>query len=350
MLLIVVVSNGVLAEAQLIGGRYAAGWLAMPPSAAAAALGGWRIDAGDKDPALAIWNPSSLNPNTDRVAHAAQVFLPTGASRSILAGGARLERWKLDAGAHLQFVDYGDFEGRDEAGNATADFSAKGYSLGVSASRAIAERLRVGLGVMAVGERIEEFGAFGLGLSGGLHYLTDSSGRTTIGVQFQNLGLMMNPLTDVRDPLPLDFSIGFARRLRYLPLRFGVMYRKIDRWNLLYDDPTTRDDNTILGGESTERSATARTLDNFGRHLALNAELLLGQRETVRLRAGYDRQRQREGQVRELRSLAGFSVGLGIHTRRWSLDYGHTIQHRAGGANHLSLLVDFTPGARRGGA
>ena len=337
-------------QAQIIGGRYASGWLVLPPSAATTALAGWQINPDSDDPALANFNPASLNAATDRVLHVGQDFFPAGIARSILAGGAHVDRLDIDAGATLQYVNFGDFTGRDEGGNLTADFRALGYALSLQASRDLAPRLRVGVGLTALGERIDTYSAFGLSLSGGLLYQTDTTGLTVVGVQFQHLGRMLNQLTDEVDPLPLDLSIGFSRRLRYLPLRFGILYRKLDRWNLLYDDPATRDDNTILSGGPTERSAAARGLDNFGRHLSINGELLLGKREVVRLRAGYDRQRQQENKVRDLRSLAGFSFGAGVHTRRWRLDYGHTVQHRAGGANHLSLLVDFTPGPRRGGS
>ena len=337
---------GTAAQAQIIGGRYGGGWLALAPTASTTALGGWRVDDAGAEPALALWNPASLNAETDAVVQVGQDFLPTGVGRSVLAGGRHLGRWGLDGGAHVRYIGFGDFVGRDEAGNRTADFRAQGFSVGVSAARALAPRLRVGVGIAYVGEQIETYRANGLGLSAGLIYRPDTSDLTQIAVQVQNLGLMFDPLADRRDALPLDLSVALVRRLRYLPLRFGVTYRKLDRWNLLYDDPATRDDATVLGGEPSERSTASRVLDNLGRHLGANAELLLGSRGNFRLRFGYDRQRQQENKIRELRGLSGFSVGAGVRTRRWSLDYGHLFQHRAGGSNHLTLALDFRPAPR----
>ena len=337
---------GRLAAQSIVGGRYAYGWLALPPSAALTGLGGWQLVDDARDPAVAQFNPASLNTETHRVVHVGQDFLPTGVGRSFVGAGRRFERWGIDGAANLQYVGFGDFVGRDEAGARTVDFSAQGFTFGVSAAREVFERLRVGAGLHFVSQGIEAYNSFGVAVSGGAIYAPDTTGRTLVGLQFANVGVMLNNFDDGREPLPADVSIAVSRRLKYLPLRFGVRYRSLNRWNLLYDDPARRDDGNIFGQEQTERSALARGLDNLGRHLGLNAEIGLGKREVIQLRFGFDRQRQAEGKAGEFNSLAGFSYGLGVNTRRWQLNYGHTQQHRAGGAHHLSLLLDFAPTAK----
>ena len=337
------------AAAQVVGGRYAFGMLELPPSATVSGLGGWQLRSDSRDPAVAQFNPSALSTSSDGVLHVGQDFLYAGVGRSSLGFGQRVERLGIDAAAHLQYVGFGDFVGRDVAGVETGDFSVRGVQVGVSASREVFERLRVGAGVSGVQQQIESYKAFGLSFSGGLTYLPDSSGRTVIGLQFRHLGTMVNDFGAASEPLPIDVSIGFSRRLKYLPLRFGLLYRKLDRWNLLYDDPARRDQGGF-GEAPTERSSLSRGLDNFGRHLAANLELGLGRRETIRLRLGYDRQRQTEnlveGREGNYPSLAGFSAGLGVDFRRGQVNYGYRVQHQGGAANHLTLLVDLRPGER----
>ena len=336
-------------DAQVIGGRYAYGFLRLPVNASTTALGGWRLVDDARDPALAQWNPASLNRRTDRVVHLGQDFVSAGVTRSSLAGGLRLDRYGIDAAAHLQYVGFGDFTGRDEAGVRTGDFAVRGYTAGVTAAREVFERLRVGAGLSVVHQQIESFGALGISLSGGLIYAPDTSGRTLIGLQFQHLGTMVSDFGDGREPLPTDVSLALTRRLKYLPLRFGIVYRKLDRWNLLYDDPDRRDAGGF-GEAPTERSALSRGIDNFGRHLGFNVELGLGAAEAFRLRVGYDRQRQAEGLVEgrdgNYPSLAGFSGGLGFDFRRGQVNYGYRVQHQGGGGNHLTLLLDLSPPPR----
>ena len=337
------------ADAQIIGGRYAFGFLALPPSATQSGLGGWQLREDSRDPSVAQFNPAGLSAATDGVIHLGQDFMYAGVGRSSLAAGKRIERFGVDAAAHLQYVGFGDFTGRDVMGVETGDFRVSGLNVGVSAAREVFERLRVGAGVSFVQQQIESYDAFGLSLSGGLVYSPDSSGRTLIGLQFQHLGTMVNDFGAASEPLPIDVSVGLSRRLKYLPVRFGLLYRKLDRWNLLYDDPDRRDQGGF-GEAPTERSSLARGLDNFGRHLAANVELGLGRREALRLRIGYDRQRQTEGLVEgregNYPSLAGFSAGLGVDFRRGQVNYGYRVQHQGGAANHLTLLVDLSPGER----
>ncbi len=342
------VLGGALREArgQIVGGRYAFAWLDDAPSAQSTALGGWAIRSDARDPALALWNPAALNANADKVVHLGQDLRPGGVGRSTLVGARRFERLGgFDAAAHVQYVGYGDFEGRTPGGIPEGSFRASDYAVGASLAKHIDERLHLGLSLVVVGGSIAEYNSFGLGVSAGVLYTPDSAQQTIWSLQLRNAGVAIDRYADQRDPLPLNLSAGVSKRLAYLPLRVGVLYRHLDRWNLLYDDPDNREP-TNLFEEPSERSDASLWFDNFSRHLSLNGELYLGRAEVVQVRFGYDHQRQREGKVGGSRSLAGFSYGLGLNFRRFQLDYGHGVQHLGGGPHHISILLDFAPGER----
>jgi len=316
-------------------------WLATSPSAQATGLSGWQLKISGRDPALAAFNPAMLNAETRGVAHVSQDFLRAGASRSLVAGAGYLKKFEVEVGGTLQYVGFGDFVGRDERGVQTGDFNAREYAAGLAFAKTLDERVRVGIQLGVLGGSLEQFSSFGAFVSAGITYSPDTAGRTLLALQLQNAGVLFNSYTEQRDPLPSALSLGLSRRLRYLPLRVGLLYRRLDRWDILYDDPDRQDMTSFLGEDPEERSDVSRTLDNFARHLSLNAELSLGKKEVVQLRVGYDHQRQREAKVNEFLSLAGFSYGLGINLRRFRLDYGHGIQHLGGGPHHVGLLFDF---------
>ena len=332
---------------QVLGGRYAYSFLEQSPTAAAAGLAGFSLRQDGRDPAIAQFNPALLNTNTADIIHASQDFYPAGTGRSIVSYGRQLgEKKIIDVSANLHYASFGDFEGRDEAGVATGTFSANEYAFGLSAAHQLADRVRVGATLQLLGGSIESFNSFGAAVSAGLTYTPDSTGLTVWGVQMRNAGYIINGYTEQQDPLPFNISVGVSRRLKYLPLRFGVLYRRIDRWNILFDDPDRRESDGFLSSEPVERGGASLWFDNFGRHFSFNAELYLGKKEVIQLRAGYDHQRQREAKVNEFRSLAGFSFGLGLNLRKFRLDYGRTVQHIAGGTNHLGVLIDLNPGSR----
>lgn len=340
------------AGAQSLGGDYGFAWLLSAPSAQASGLGGWQLRTDGRDPALAAWNPAALNAQTSSVLHASHDFLPTGAGRSIAAGGYRLDRFGgLDLAATVQFVGFGELEGRDVGNNATGAFKAREYAVSVAAAKHFDDRLHLGVQLSLIGGSIDTYGSTGAAVSAGAMYTPDSARRTVIGFQVQHAGYVWDDYadeSDVAQPTPLTASVGISRRLRYLPMRVGILYRRLDRWDLLYDDPARRDEGSLLSGEVSERGAASETLDNLARHFALNAEFYIGRGEVLQVRAGYDHQRQREGRVGNFRSLAGFSYGVGVNLRRVRLDFGRTVQHLAGGSTHVGLLVDFAPGSPAG--
>ncbi len=331
---------------QVLGGRFAYSWLQQSPSAANAGLAGWSLRLDGRDPANAQFNPALLNTNTADVIHVSQDFYPAGTGRSIVSYGRQLGEKKLDVSANLQYAGFGEFEGRDEAGVLTGSFNAREYALGVSAAHQLADRVRVGANLHLIGGNIESFNSFGAAVSAGLTYQPDSAGLTVWGVQMHHAGYVIDGYTEQQDPLPFSMSVGVSRRLKYLPLRFGILYRNLDRWDILYDDPDRRESDGFLSSEPIERGAASLWIDNFSRHLSFNAELYLGKKEVIQLRAGYDHQRQREMKVGEFRSLAGFSFGFGVNLRKFRFDYGRTVQHIAGGTNHIGFLIDLNPGAR----
>ena len=328
-------------DAQVLGGQFAHAWLSAAPTAQTTGLAGWQLRLDGRDPGLVNFNPATLNANTDRVVHLSQEFYAGEINRSALAAGLHVDRWDIDAGLTVRYVDYGDFEGRDFRGERTADFNARDYAIGGAFAKTLNERVRVGAQLQLIGGSLEQYNSLGAAVSAGLTYTPDSAQRTVWGVQAQHAGYLWNQLTEQNDPLPFELSVGVSRRLAYLPLRFGILYRRLDRWDLLYDDPDRRESTVLIGDDDAERGAASEFLDNLARHFAFNAELYLGKKEVVQLRVGYDHQRQRELRLAEARSLAGFSFGFGLNLRRVRIDYGRGIQHLGGGTNHLGLLVDF---------
>ena len=144
----------------------------------------------------------------------------------------------------------------------------------------------------------------------------------------------------VKEHIPFEIQIGVSKRLKYLPLRLSVIMHNLQRWNILYDDPNTEEDTSIFGDFVTGNN-TNPEVDNFFRHFIFNLEFLLGKRETLRLRAGYNHLRKKELSVENFRSLAGFSFGFGIRIKKFQIDYGHSVYHLAGGTNHFGISTNL---------
>jgi len=331
-----------------VGGIAAYEFLNLPNSATVAAMGGHHIALLDDDLSLALRNPSLLNKRMDKRAALSHAFHPAGISNSSLAYATYREKQRLTFQAGLQYVSYGgDLTRRDNTGTAQGTFSASDYALTIGAARNFDNRLSVGANLKVVSSQLAGYNSIGLATDLAVHY-RDTSGLFGISILARNAGRQLTKYDDVsgQEPMPFELQIGINRELRYLPFRFSLVYRYLDRWNVLFDDPDTENQTLFatFGEEESARGAGAVFLDNLARHFVFNGELLIGKARNLRLRFGYNHGLNRELRLTDFRSAAGLSFGFAFRTRRFSIAYGRSTYHLGGGINQLGL--DFGLGGR----
>ena len=317
---------------QPTGGTAAYQFLNLPTSAAAAALGGHHIAVMDDDLSLAARNPALLNARMHRRAALSHGFVPAGISNSYLGYALHRPELKMTFQAALQYTGYGsDLVRRDNTGADQGTFSAGDAALILGASRTIEGRINVGANLKVINSQLAGYGSLAVGFDAGVHY-QDTSGLFQISLVARNFGRQLTTYDEVsgREPMPFELQVGIARELRYLPFRFSVTYRYLDRWNVLYDDPDQETGlllTTFGADELQERGAGSIFFDNFARHFVFGGELLLGKRRNFRARVGYNHGLRRELRRTDFRSAAGYSFGFAFQTRRFGVEYGRTIYH-----------------------
>jgi len=328
------------AQAQ-VGGLFAYEFLNLSPSARVAALGAAHIAVADDDVNLASGNPALLNAAMHQQLSFSHAFHLAGVQHGYAAMALHQPRWKTTFHAGIQYADYGDFDLTNEFGEVEGTFSANEYAFTVGAGRQIYERISAGANLRFVSSQLETYRSAGLVGDLALLY-EDTASRFSATLVLRNMGGQLTAYAPGNaEPLPFEMQAGIARRLKHLPLRFSVIYRFLDRWNILYDDPNAKEDNFLLNDTPTERSRSSIWLDNFFRHFVFNAELLLGARDNFRLRAGYSHLLRQELSEADYRSFAGFTFGLGIKINRFRLDFGRTNFHIGGGVNQLSIATNL---------
>ncbi|TXF91366.1 type IX secretion system protein PorQ [Neolewinella aurantiaca] len=331
-----------------VGGISAYEFLNLPNSATVAGMGGHHIALMDDDLSLATRNPSLLNPMMHQRAALSHAFHPAGISNSSLAYGHHSNKLDLTFQGGLQYASYGgDLVRRDNTGQSTGTFSASDFALHAGVARSFENRLSVGANLKLISSQLAGYNSIGLGMDLAVHY-KDTSGLFGITLLARNAGRQISTYDELsgNEPLPFELQIGINKQLRHLPFRFSIIYRYLDRWNVLYDDPDAENESIFLafGEEETQRGAGAVFLDNLARHFVFNGELMIGKQRNLRLRAGYNHGLRRELSLSDFRSGAGYSFGFAFRTRRFSVAYGRTTYHLGGGVNQLGL--DFGLGKR----
>lgn len=324
-----------------LAGKHVFEFLSLPSSARTSAMAGQVIGVMDDDVSLGLQNPASLNPLMHNRLSVAHNFHFADIQNGSVSYGRTLASRGINAHASVQYIHYGTFQYADEYGVADGTtFSAAETAFTVGASKKIADRLIAGVNMKGVFSRLENYSASGLATDIGLNYLTDSS-RTVISFLIRNAGTELTTYNGVRYGLPLDIQIGITRRLKHLPFRFSIIAHQLHKGNIRYDDPNKAPE-TDLFGQEIKQSKVSEIIDNVFRHVLINGEFMLGRNQNLRIRGGYNHLRRRELSLASFRSLAGFSLGVGIKAAMFRLDYGVGYHHLVGATNHITISTDLS--------
>ncbi|MBK8879746.1 MAG: type IX secretion system protein PorQ [Haliscomenobacter sp.] len=332
-------------RSQLIGGRSTFAFLGLPASGRIAALGGSLISVADDDVNLGLGNPALLNPKMHRQLAFNHSFFTGGSQFGYAAYGHHLPNLAATFQLGVKYINHGEIEATDIFFQEQGIFKVKETAIVLGGAFALDERIQVGANVRFISSTLADLQSVGLAADIGMLY-QDTSRKLAVGIVLTHLGTQLSTYSgnpDLREPLPFEMQLGLSKQLRYLPFRFSLVYRDLQRWNVLYDDPNQENGTLFIGDGDTskEPGKFGRQVDNFFRHLVFSGELLLGARENFRLRAAYDHRLRKELTAQGFGSAAGFSFGAGVKISRFRLDYGRSNYHLAGGINHFSISTNL---------
>jgi hypothetical protein len=305
-----------------IGGKRTFSFLALPPNAQVAAMGGIQVTAASPQAAALAGNPALLPPGqhqqasfsfTDYLADVSQHALHYVSARP--GKGA----W----GFGLSYLGYGELIQTDEAGRETGTFSASDYVLGLTRAYTIAP-FTLGITAKVAVSGIAEYKAVAL--------LTDLGGvfrhpekDLVLGLTLRHIGYQVKSFDGrQREPMPFELQAGISYKPEHMPFRFFFTAQQGQQFDIVYPDTTAQ--------SAGSRPSLA---DKLARHMVLGGELLLG--KNLDLRLGYNHLRRRELGGAEAPGAAGFSMGLALRLRGFQLDYAHGFYHQAAGSNFFTL-------------
>ncbi len=335
-LLLLVGTTPANVAAQVTGGRHSFRFLALSPSARVTALGGALLTVRDDDVALAAFNPAVLNPAMGGRLTLQHNFLLAGVQHSYAAYAHHWGAVETTLHAAVQHVGYGDIPMADEFGNIQGQVRAAETAFTLGAARPLSPKWSLGLNVRFALSALDLYRASALSADVGVLY-EDTVGLFSAAAVVRHAGTQIRRYADLREDLPFDLQVSISKRLRYLPFRLSIVAHHLHRWDIRYDDPALRPRRTGVFTGSDDPAAGNPAIDNLFRHLIFNGEFLLGPKESFRLRLGYNHLRRRELTVRNFRSWAGFSAGVGFRVSRFRVDFGYASYHIAGGIVHFGL-------------
>jgi len=324
-----------------IGGKNVYGFLNLPTSARTTALGGAQIAVTDHEVSFAMLNPAVLQEETSGQASLSHQFHFADIQHTQVDYGFSVKKPRIFAHVGWTQMYYGQFQYADITGNRdNTTFQAAESALTLGFARHFDNKLSVGTNIKTIYSSLEAYNSFGLAADVGFLYYLDTAKTATLGLVFKNMGGELKTYNQEKASAPFDIQFAYAKKLKYLPFRFTVLLHQLHRWNIRYDDPSQNATVNIFNEQNTEKPLE-RFVDNVFRHTLFSGEFILGKKKNLWLRGAYAHMTRREMLVPPLRSMSGFSLGVGIRVKHLRLDYGVNYMHLAGATNHLTLQTNW---------
>jgi hypothetical protein len=318
-----------------IGGQSVYQFLNLVTSPRQAALGGKIITIYDNDVNQANFNPATINPEMDN--HLAVNY---GSYFGEVTYGTASYAYTFDR--HLQtfqaginYVNYGNFQGTDETGNPTSDFTGSEMALSFGYSFMIPDvPVHFGANAKLISSTLESYNSLGGAVDLGALFI-DERNDVNWALVVRNIGTQFTSYSGTKEKLPMEILIGVSQEVENVPIRWHLTLENLQQWNIAFSNPA-RAVGSIDGGSTPEKVSF---FNNALRHVIFGVELF--PKKSFNIRLGYNFRRGEELRVLEQRNFSGISVGFGLKFNNLKFNYSYSRYTLAGNTSLFGLTINF---------
>jgi hypothetical protein len=318
-----------------IGGQSVYQFLSLVTSPRQAALGGKVITHFDYDVNAAIFNPASINDEMDNHLSVNYGRYFGEVTYGTAAYAYTYDRHVQTFHAGVNYVNYGNFEGYDENGQRTTDFTGSeaalsfGYSYNIPFSN-----FYLGANAKLITSSLESYHSFGGALDIGALYI-DERNDINFALVIRNFGTQFTTYAGTREKLPFEIIAGISQEVENVPIRWHITLENLQQWNVAFSNPA-RAQGTLDGGEQKEKISV---FNNALRHVIIGAEFFPG--KAFNLRLGYNFRRAEELRIEEQRNFSGISAGFSLRMNKIRFDYSYSRYTVAANMSLFGLMINL---------
>ena len=318
-----------------IGGQGVYQFLNLISSPRQAALGGKTITNYDYDVNQPLFNPASINTEMDgRLAvnygnYFGDVTYGTGAF------AYTYDRHLQTLHGGITYINYGKFDGRDEFGTETGQFTGSEIALSLGYAYNVPfTKLYLGGNAKFISSTLESYNSFGVAADLAAMYVDDKN-DINYGLVVRNFGTQIKSYNGTNEKLPFEVIAGISQELENVPVRWHLTLENLQHWNVSFANPA-RSQQTIDGEAIQEKVGF---LGNTFRHVIFGAEIF--PKRAFSLRLSYNFRRAAELKILEQRTFSGISAGFGIRFRKFRFDYSYSRYTLAANTSLFGLTINL---------
>lgn len=315
----------------------------VPISTISSALGGNQIAINKSDVLQVADNPAFADTTmTKNVTFSYLNFINTINQAAI---GYAFKPQKLGIfSSYLRYYDYGSFTETDALGNSYNKFGAADYEIAFNLTRFYRKNIAYGFTFKQLFSSMHQYFAYGLGFDAGVYYHSDSK-NFSAGIVINNAGLKLIDYTHTNNEfLPLEVNIAANKKFQNAPIRIGLQYNHLERWDLAAIDNDALK-KTKVDPITKETSRPIYTADNLVRHLV--ASFVFEPSPKFNAFVGYNFRRRLELSAANRPGAVGFSFGFLMKIKKFGLRYSYSNYHINSASNHLSISTNLNEWYRK---
>lgn len=300
-------------------------FLDIPTSSHVFGMGGNNIAIIDDDVTLADQNPALIGPELEKqLAVNYMFYMGSGNFAGFRFGNAAGENGGWAIG--MRYLNYGKIDGYDEFGTPTGSFTPTDVVAEATYSRDISGRWRGGANFKMAYSSYEQYSAFALGVDLGVNYYDDEKDLSFSAV-IKNLGGQVKRFHDSYARLPFDIQLGYMQTIGVSPFQISITANNLTRWHIPYYEHKEEGNELLIKKDGF--------FTNFFRHLIFGLQY----QPTEKFYAcmAYNYKTKTDMSVFKGSFFSGFSLGLGIKARGFSVGASYAMPHKSASSLMLNL-------------
>lgn len=324
-------------HAQTLGGNTAYNFLKLPYATGLTAAGGINITQPANDVSVAINNPALLRPSLHVQAGLNFTQLPSSLKAYNLAGAYHHHQSNTVFIGSIFFINYGEMQATDAAGNLNGRFRATDYVVQLSAGRQYLQKWHYGASLKFIQSSYQPYQSSAMALDVGVQY-HDSANGISIAVLAKNMGVQLKRYAGAPEELPFELQLGITKRLSKAPLAFSATIQQAHRFDLFYND--------ITFNQETAVNTAASFSNKLIQHFVFSAHVFISKQ--LEATVGYNQLRRSELSLGTAgNGLAGYSVGIAVRFEKLHISFARSSYQRGVAYNQLglNLMLDKLFGA-----
>ena len=318
-----------------LGGEATYQFLNLVSSPRQAALGGKVLTNVDYDVTQGLYNPATINVEMDNQLALNYTSYLGGIGYGTASYAYTVDRRTQTFHAGITYVNYGSFDGYDEAGNSTGSFTGNEAALSFGyATQIDYSDFYFGASAKLITSKLEQYNSLGAALDVGLIYINNYLDFNAALV-IRNLGSQITTYAGRNERLPFEVAFGMSQTLENVPIRWHLTFENLQKWPIGSPNPARA--TTDLEGNQTGEEIGF--LGQVLRHTIVGLELF--PKGGFQLRIGYNFRRAEELRILDQRNFSGLSAGISIKLNKLRFSYTHAKYTSASNANFFGIQIDL---------